>query len=124
MATATPIWWLLGHMRDIGGLTNAGAINVFFGSGSGFNTALSQQMWHDEPVAWDEYGAALALADFDADGFDDLAIGVPYRSFEWDGDLKESSRGRADLPRFRKRDFICVQYLAPGSQHCRQPGGC
>ena len=90
-----------GSYEDIGGLINAGAINVFFGSGSGFNTALSQQMWHDEPVAWDEYGAALALADFDADGFDDLAIGCPIQKLRMGRRLERGSRGRVDLPRFR-----------------------
>jgi hypothetical protein len=78
--------------ENIGGIVDAGAINVFFGWPIPFfNTNRSQQMWHDQPVMWDWFGASLALADFDADGFDDLAIGVPGRDFTWDSDVKENA---------------------------------
>lgn len=60
---------------------NSGSINVFYGAPSGlgsFSTAFSQ----NGAVAGvnegqDFFGKALAAGDFDADGFDDLAVGVP-----------------------------------------------
>jgi hypothetical protein len=61
----------------------AGAVNVLYGSAAGV-TAAGDQLWTqdsgailDQSEGGDHFGAALAWGDFNADGFDDLAIGVP-----------------------------------------------
>ncbi len=62
----------------------AGAAHVLFGSAAGipmgggqFWTPLSTGV-PDEPELGDEFGFSLAAGDFDHDGFDELAIGVPF----------------------------------------------
>jgi len=60
-----------------------GAVNVIYGSASGLS-ATGNQLWsqnsagmRDVAEAGDLFGSALAWGDFDNDGFDDLAIGIP-----------------------------------------------
>ena len=63
--------------------TDAGAVNVIYGSRVGL-VATGDQIWsqdsqrdrRDSRVA-DRFGSSIATGDFDADGFDDLAVGVP-----------------------------------------------
>ena len=75
--------------EDVGGIQNAGAVNVIYG-GSGGLVASGNQIWHQDSdgIAGqaegtdffgdaDRFGSALAAGDFDNDGFADLAIGVP-----------------------------------------------
>lgn len=61
----------------------AGAVNVLRGSASG-PTTRGDRLWHQgvrgvmgRVEQFDEFGSALASGDFDADGFADLAVGVP-----------------------------------------------
>jgi hypothetical protein len=63
----------------------AGAVHVVYGSASGLTgtrdrifSALTDGL-DFEPDSSDEYGYAMAAGDIDADGDDDLAIGVPRR---------------------------------------------
>ena len=64
-------------------ISNAGAVQIFSGSGSGIDPAVSFILTDDDtgndaqPDA--RFGYALASADFDDDGFDDLAIGIPFK---------------------------------------------
>ena len=60
-----------------------GLVNVVYGSASGLSAA-NGQMWHQDVGSIiggagsnDLFGSALAVGDFDGDGFDDLAVGVP-----------------------------------------------
>ena len=60
---------------------DAGAVQILFGSATGLNGARDQ-FWYDEAVGGtretsDQFGYVLVTGDFDGDGFDDLAIGVP-----------------------------------------------
>lgn len=68
--------------EEINGNLFAGAVNVLFGSENGLS-ADNHQFWHQDNIAnvsaqqEDMFGFALAAADFNGDGYDDLAIGVP-----------------------------------------------
>lgn len=81
-----------------GGVDDAGVVVVVRGSPSGPDAA-SLQILHQSVVgidgaaaADDEFGAALAVGDFDADGFMDLACGSPG-----DADSGEPAGGTAQV---------------------------
>jgi len=68
--------------EDINGKTNAGAVNVIYGSALGLHKNLghTDQFWHQDTNgiinkanAGDEWGYALTAGDFNNDGFNDLA---------------------------------------------------
>jgi FG-GAP repeat len=67
----------------VGAIQDAGAVNVLYGSVAGLTGIGSQQFTQDTPGVpgsadpQDNFGSGLATADFDNDGFVDLAIGVP-----------------------------------------------
>jgi hypothetical protein len=70
--------------RESAAFANAGAVRVQYSGGSGV-TAASDLITDFFPPGGlsdaepgDEFGAALAAGDFDGDGFEDLAIGVPF----------------------------------------------
>jgi hypothetical protein len=74
--------------EDIGNTLDAGAVNVIYGSRNGL-TSAGNQFWHqDSPgIAGgsersDRFGSSLAIGDFNQDGYDDLAIGVPREDIE------------------------------------------
>ncbi len=67
----------------IGTASNAGAVNVLYGSAGGI-TAANDQVWHQDVAGIagvseveDQFGYALAAGDFNADSYQDLAIGAP-----------------------------------------------
>jgi len=73
--------------EDLTGTNNEGAVNVIYGSPKGLHKGLGlpDQFWHqdspgivDTAEPFDLFGSELAVGDFNADGFDDLAIGVPF----------------------------------------------
>lgn len=67
----------------VAGVADAGSVHVLYGSFgglSGSHDVILSQNTVGVPggsEAGDRFGAALAVGDFDADGFDDLAIGAP-----------------------------------------------
>jgi FG-GAP repeat protein len=75
--------------EDVGTIVDAGAVNVLYGSAAGVQaTAPDDQFWtqdspgvQDQAETGDEFGAALAAADFNGDGYADLAIGVRTEDF-------------------------------------------
>ncbi len=67
----------------IGGIDLAGTVHVLHGTATGL-TAVGSQVWsQDSPGVSDVvepddfFGTALASGDFEGDGYDDLAVGVP-----------------------------------------------
>lgn len=58
-----------------------GTVDVLYGSGGGLRTsgteAWSQNTLEGKPRYYDRFGASLAAGDFNGDGNDELAIGVP-----------------------------------------------
>jgi hypothetical protein len=82
--------------EDVGGVPNGGvqsggAVAVIYGSSTGL-TATGDQRWTQDTVVngvaiadttetSDNFGASVATGDFNGDGFDDLAVGVPFEDF-------------------------------------------
>ena len=66
-------------------LTNSGVVQVLYGV-SGTGVTLAGEQWFHQDVSGipgsaedeDRFGFSLAAGDFDDDGYDDLAVGVPY----------------------------------------------
>jgi FG-GAP repeat len=70
--------------EDVGAVVDAGAVNVLYGRPATGLTGLSSQIFtQDSPGVgsraeeFDQFGLALAGADFNADDADDLAVGAP-----------------------------------------------
>lgn len=69
--------------EDLGSVTDAGAVNVIYGSASGLspNTPIQNQFWTQSAAGLKAsqpgnfFGTALATGDFNDDGFADLAVG-------------------------------------------------
>jgi FG-GAP repeat len=66
--------------------TEAGAVNVLYGGAAGLTGSGSQYFTQNSPGVWstaetnDGFGSALAVGDFNTDGFADLVIGVSHES--------------------------------------------
>ncbi len=68
--------------EDVSTKTNAGAVTILYGSSSGIGASRSQNFSQagsvkGSPESSDAFGSALAAGDFNGDGRDDLAVGVP-----------------------------------------------
>jgi hypothetical protein len=71
--------------KDPGSIRNAGIVSVIYGSAAGLQASTPpDQVWsQDSPgiqnfaERGDRFGAAVAVGDFNGDGFGDLAAGVP-----------------------------------------------
>ena len=63
--------------------SNIGAVHVIYGAAGGLTTIGDQMITQDSPgidsneEAYDYYGEFLTAGDFDCDGYDDLAVGIP-----------------------------------------------
>lgn len=77
--------------EDLAGKSDVGMVNIVYGSNEGLTPAIdlndffaarNEVLWQGDPdtaddaEAFDEFGHALTVGDFDDDGFDDLAVGV------------------------------------------------
>jgi FG-GAP repeat protein len=68
------------------GAHDGGAVQIHYGSSGGLDISGARHFDQDSPdvddnaESGDDFGFALASGDFDNDGFDDLAIGVPGES--------------------------------------------
>jgi glucose/arabinose dehydrogenase len=73
----------IGSPREtVKGRANAGAVTIMFGRADGLRSANSQYFTQSGKVpgdngAGDRFGSVLAAGDFNNDGNDDLAIGIP-----------------------------------------------
>jgi len=72
--------------EGIGDLDSAGAVHVIYGGSTGLRTP-GNQVWSQDtpgivgaPETFDLFGWAVASGDFNGDGYDDLAVGVPFES--------------------------------------------
>lgn len=73
-------------LEDVGVVVDAGAVVVIYGGPAGLGTGFAPiQFWHQNSAGvpdvcepGDRFGCSLASADFNLDGADDLAIGVPF----------------------------------------------
>lgn len=63
------------------GEDDVGAVQILFGSATGLNGARDLFLYDEDlggtRETWDYFGEVLVSGDFDGDGYDDLAIGVP-----------------------------------------------
>jgi hypothetical protein len=72
--------------EDVGVVSDAGALNVLYGSPGGLAAAGNQQFWQGAggiagtAEVGDNFGSALAAGDFNDNGFADLAVGVPFEA--------------------------------------------
>lgn len=69
--------------ENIGAISDAGAVNVLYGSAGGI-ASTGNQFWNqdssgveDTAEAFDNFGWAVAAGDFNNDGRDDLVAGIP-----------------------------------------------
>jgi len=70
--------------ESVDAVLNVGAVNVIMGGADGILDTNNTQLWTQAsmfiegiPLEDDEFGRALAVGDFNADSYDDLAVGVP-----------------------------------------------
>ena len=103
-----------------GNILNAGAVNVIYSDDNGLNPAFKSQFFHQNSLDvpntaedGDSFGYSLAAGDFDNNGRDDLAIGVPDEDLLVGG-VPLNSAGMVNViysdvsglnPSFRAREF-------------------
>jgi hypothetical protein len=80
--------------EDVGTIVDAGGVHVLYGTAEGL-TADADQFWtQDAPGILEDaeranaFGRTVATGDLNGDGFDDLAIGIPYEDIAEAGDVR------------------------------------
>lgn len=79
--------------EDVGAIADAGAVYVVYGSAAGLGAGARLPLELHQDVALvldtaqanDRFGAALAVADVNGDGWDDLAVGIPGEHVDFEG---------------------------------------
>lgn len=78
--------------NSVDGVEDSGTVNVLRGSPAGISSSGARMVivqgengFEDSPEAGDGAGMSLASSDFNGDGFDDLAIGVPFEDIVTQG---------------------------------------
>ena len=72
--------------EDVAAATDAGAVQIFYGSATGVRTANAANLQQDSSgvadvaETGDRFGSAVAMGNFNGDSYDDLAVGVPYEN--------------------------------------------
>lgn len=96
-----------------------GEVAIFFGGPQGL-TVAGHQFWNQENLLIgtnepnDRFGHSLAAGDFDADGFDDLAIGIPGENDE-DGAVGVAFGSPLGVGPFRSQTWSQDTPGVPGS---------
>ena len=68
------------------GLSESGAVDIYFGAATGFTARTPQTLQQDEGgvddvrETGDRFGQILAAGDFEGDGYSDLVVGIPGES--------------------------------------------
>ncbi len=72
-------------------LDDCGAVHVFYAESALSFSTSNDEIWDQDTMgiediceSGDYFGASLTAGDFNGDGFDDLAIGVPLEDIPWD----------------------------------------
>ena len=66
--------------EDVGGVNNVGGMQVLHGSASGLRRIGNQTWIHTGAEVNDQFAFSIASGDFNDDGYDDVAVGVPGKN--------------------------------------------
>jgi len=116
--------------KNVNGLEAAGEVQVRYGDGSGLSNA-GKQTWTLDSAGvnrrahrHDGFGTALAVGDFNRDGYDDLAIGTPGKTVNGKQQagaviiLYGSAGGlRASGAQFWSQDSLSINSHARANEH-------
>jgi hypothetical protein len=108
--------------RDVGAEASAGALAILDLEGTNTTAFFTQTSFNPENAeAGDQFGGTLATGDFDGDGVDDLAIGVPFEDL---GPLANAGlvhvvHGTAGVGLTNAGDQIWLQTLSPADSEER-----
>ncbi len=70
--------------RDVSGINSAGMVSVVYGTKNGLDQTQHTMLYHNATASspskeFDKFGWALSSGDYDGNGHDDLAVGIPFK---------------------------------------------